>query len=483
KLVDTSNTGNQPFVSDDSKIVLVANAEIYNHNALKLKYKLKTKSGSDCEVILRLYEKLKDFSKVLYELDGVYSIVLMDSNTNSIYAARDPFGIRPLFIGYNTLNGNIIDIGLSSELKGLINLFNFNTPVPPNSNWSILSPHKFNTTLKYLYNFHMIKQSASYEEAKHVIKALLSYSVKKRLMGNRSIGCFLSGGLDSSLVAALVCKELKTQVNTYSIGLKGSTDLKYAKQVADYIGSKHHEIIFTEQEGIAAIDHVIYSQETFDITTVRAGVPMWLLSQYISKYTKDVIIFTGEGSDELFQGYIYFHKAPNDTEAKQESIRLLKNLYLFDVLRCDRTTAAHGLEVRVPILDLKLVDYCLNLDDSYLRPIKGIEKYILRDAFKYDKLIPDSVLWRPKEAFSDGVSGVENSWYKIIQKYVDTKINASKLSNNFSHIPAKTKEGYYYRKIFNGYFHNKNSHIIPYYWMPKWSNTDDPSARTLEWYT
>lgn len=309
-------------------------------------------------------------------------------------------------------------------------------------------------------------------------------AVSKRLMGEREVGCLLSGGLDSSLVTALACKISFKKIKTFSIGMEGSTDLKYARIAAKHLNTEHHEVVFTPNEGLNAISRVIYALESYDITTVRASVGMFLLSEYIRKNTDTTVILSGEGSDEICQGYIYFHKASTPEDSHKESCRLIDDLYMYDVLRSDRTTAAHGLEIRVPFLDSEFVNRYMKCPIGTKRPFDGCEKYLLRSAFDRDNLLPTEILWRPKEAFSDGVSSTTKSWYKIIQEHCETLVSDEQLSNAkdiYTHNTPTTKESYWYRSIFEEYFPGR-SDIIPYFWMPKWSNTTDPSARSLTHY-
>ncbi|NXQ99207.1 ASNS synthetase, partial [Sagittarius serpentarius] len=327
------------------------------------------------------------------------------------------------------------------------------------------------------------------ETVKSNIRILFENAVRKRLMAHRRIGCLLSGGLDSSLVAAVLLKLMKEininyPLQTFAIGMENSPDLLAARKVAAHIGSEHHEVIFNSEEGIQAIEEVIFSLETYDITTVRASIGMYLVSKYIRKKTDSVVIFSGEGSDELTQGYIYFHKAPSPEEAAEESERLLKELYLFDVLRADRTTAAHGLELRVPFLDHRFTSYYLSLPAELRIPKNGIEKYLLRQSFEDSNLLPKEILWRPKEAFSDGIASVKKSWFSILQDYIDQQVDdllLEKAVEKYPFNPPKTKESYYYRQIFEKHYVGQ-SNWLPHYWMPRWVKATDPSARTLKHY-
>lgn len=308
-------------------------------------------------------------------------------------------------------------------------------------------------------------------------------------MSHRRIGCLLSGGLDSSLVAATLVKlakeeKLQYPIQTFSIGSDDSPDVLAARKVAAHIGSEHHEVNFSVEEGIQAVEEVIYHLETYDITTVRASVGMYLVSKYIRQKTDSVVIFSGEGSDELAQGYIYFHKAPSPRAASEDSVRLLKELYLFDVLRADRTTAAHGLELRVPFLDHRLTAYYLSLPEERRIPKSGVEKHLLRDSFKGLNLIPEDILWRRKEAFSDGMTSMKKSWYTSLQEHVESVVNDEQMRTahvTFPHNTPQSKEAYYYRQVFERSFPGC-AHWLSHFWMPRWIAATDPSARTLSIY-
>ena len=319
------------------------------------------------------------------------------------------------------------------------------------------------------------------------INKLLLKAVRKQIISDRPIGCMLSGGLDSSLICSILCKILGPKnVRTYSIGMNGSTDLRYAKFLAENLGTIHTEVYFTPEDGLSAIPFVIKDLETYDITTIRASVGMWLLSKYISENTKDKVIFSGEGADELFCGYLYFHYAPSDKSLEEESYRLVENLYKYDVLRADRSVSSHGIELRVPFLDNKLVDFCLSIPGSYKKPINGIEKYILRKSFDRGAAssfrgdygyLPSEILWRRKEGYSDGVSSLEKSWFEYIKEHVENIISDSEFAPFSTIFPSK--ESYYYKKIYDTYFPNYKQNLE--YWMPKWVECNgDPSGRKVE---
>lgn len=485
-IMDMSSRGLQPMTHpSDDKIVLICNGEIYNHEKLCEKYEFQTASGSDCEVILHMYKKfgIKD---TIAALDGVFAFVLYDGNTNTFYAGRDPFGIRSLFIGYTKSNGIVI----ASELKSVAPLCSHSKHFLPGSYWTSERPNRFSIyeKLKFSYFTTMTASNNPENEVSKNVVRLLQAAVQKRLMSDREIGCFLSGGLDSSLVAALVAKEYDDPklLHTYSIGMKGSTDLKYARMVADYIGTTHHEVLITKEDMLKALPEVVRMIESYDTTTVRASTPMYLLSKWIKENTETTVVFSGEGSDELSGSYMYFHNCPSVKAFQSETTRLIQDLYYFDVLRCDKSVAGAGLEPRIPFLDMDFIRYYMNMPPEYKMPRDGIEKYFLRKAFEDMKLLPKEVLWRTKEAFSDGVSSVEDSWYSTIQKFIDTQISDKEMSWQiqwYTHNPPQLKETLYYRKLFDQEYPGC-AHILPYYWLPKWSGDEiaDPSARVLDVY-
>lgn len=433
-------------------------------------------------------------------LDGVFTFMLLDTKNKKVFIGRDTYGVRPAF-RLLTQDGFL---AVCSEAKGLMDIVHECPlakvePFPPGHVESYDLADSGKVSLISRERYHRIGDPPKYltpappTEGKDIhenIRNLFETAVKKRMIGERRIGCLLSGGLDSSLVASLVCKFVKEEgrgypVQTFSIGLEGSPDIVAARKVAEHIGSEHHEFTFETEDFLRAVRPTIKSLESYDITTIRASVPMYLLSQKISKETDSIVIFSGEGADELAQGYIYFHKAPSAVEADKESRRLLNDLYFFDVLRTDRTTAAHGLEVRVPFLDHQFDAYFLSIDPKLRQPCDGVEKSLIRKSFENTGLLPNEILWRPKEAFSDGVSSTKKSWFKILQEDVELKVTDEDLANAsevFKHNPPSTKEAYFYRKIFDELYPNQGD-WIPYYWMPKWiDGASDPSARTLGHY-
>ena len=495
--------GMQPMrVFSLPNLYMVYNGEIYNHKALGKLHGFQYHTKCDGEVILHLYNKFGG-EKTAQLLDGVFAFIVIDTMKNEIHLGRDTFGIRPMFILKSPEDRCF---AICSEIKGLLKLQKDLNEVE-----SIIKPFLpgHHATLSFQADgVAKITEMTSYtsltkvpefnfagklkSDVKENIRTLFTEAVRKRLMADRRIGCLLSGGLDSSLVAAVLVKLARESgisypIQTFSTGMVGSTDLAAARKVADFLGTEHHEVVFTPEEGLAAIPAVVDHLESYDITTVRASVGMFLVSKYIRENTDTVVIFSGEGSDELAQGYIYFHKAPTPEAADVESKRLLEDLHLYDVLRGDRSTAAHGLEIRVPFLDVAFTSYFLSLAPESRQPRDGVEKYLLRSAFEDSGLLPKEILWRPKEAFSDGVSSTKpgESWYEILQNYCGKVVSDIKMETAAERFPfniPKTKESYHYRKIFESKFPGQ-SHLIPYFWLPKWSNTDDPSARTLSHYT
>ena len=472
---DLTEKGDQPMVLDN-KYYLICNGEIYNHGELEQQYGFKTQGHSDCEVILHLYKRL-GIKKTLELISGYFAFALWDSELEQLFIARDPIGVRQLYIGFNTGG----DMCICSEMKGIPIDFNVRQFLPG-------TYFNNNTYFRYYYYDYPVisPNDLSLEQQLTKIRDLFEKAVYKRFMFDRPFGVFLSGGLDSSLVAALVAQHNQpTPIHSFSIGMEGSTDLSKARLVAEHIGSIHHEVIITPEEMLSAIPEVIKQTETWDTTTVRASTPMYLLSKYIKENTDIVVVFSGEGSDEASGSYLYFHKAPSADAFQEECVRLLGDLCYFDCLRCDKATAGNGLEVRVPFLDKEFLLEYMRVPPEWKQPKDGMEKCFIRKAFDGLGLLPDEILWRKKEAFSDGVSSTEKSWFQIIQEHVDSLITNEEFQENktkYYPIPL-LKESYYYRKLFEGYYPERGN-TIPYYWLPKWSgNTADPSARVLSIYT
>lgn len=488
---------NQPLIYNN--IILICNGEIYNYVSLYDSINVKPTTDSDCEIIIHMYLKY-GIEQTLIMLDGVYSFVLYDNNTNHVYVARDPFGVVSLYI---MENGNIY--GFSSELKSLEYFYNkqcgfdcskyinqfkpgtYSVYRRENNNlWNPFIENKLHFMLSFPYHISL-NINDSDDIYKLISKHMQCAVLKRCITTERPVACLLSGGLDSSLVASLVAnvfKELKNGqiIETYSIGLEGSEDIKYAQLVANHIGSKHTNIIITEQEMFDAIPEVIKAIESYDTTTVRASIGNYLIGKYISKHSEAKVIFNGDGSDELFGGYLYMNKCKDDIEFDKETRRLLMDIYNFDVLRSHKSMTANGLESRTPFLDRSFNNYILSLP-AFIRNHNNFgkpEKYLLREAFSPDicvtfegkPFLPNEILNRKKEAFSDGVSSKGRSLFVILQEFIALKYGLQ---------PSIELEKQYYKELFNIFFPNCE-HVIPYYWMPKYTNATDPSARTLDNY-
>jgi asparagine synthase (glutamine-hydrolysing) len=545
-------TSNQPIIINN--VALICNGEIYNYKELYVEMDITPETDSDCEVIIHLYMKY-GIEQTLQMLDGVFAFALIDyrcfSENALLYVARDPYGVRPLYYMDSKNNGAVV--AFASELKmisdicdrlnqpeiKIMSVFNDDDPAEYSSEYSI---HQFKpgcyskyelgiqvmskwTLVDKMLSYHssgfcsnLYNESCDSQSIIHNIQYYLSGAVNKRCTTTeRPIACLLSGGLDSSLITALVnefhIENGLPQLETYSIGLAGSEDLHHARIVADYLGTKHCEIVLTENDFLEAIPEVICAIESYDTTTVRASIGNWLLGKYISQNSRAKVIFNGDGSDELCGGYLYMHKAPDSIEFDGECRRLLKDIHLFDVLRSDKSISSHGLEPRTPFLDRSWVQYYLSISAHMRNHGQGgqCEKFLLRKAFSIEhyrnhkgaSLLPAEILWRRKEAFSDGVSKHSRSLYQIIQEYstqmfiandyeqytgedeenVIASVSAinEKMFYVNGHLTPKTTEQYYYRKIFETYYPGKGA-LLPYFWMPRYVNAKDASARTLAIY-
>jgi len=488
---------------------LMCNGEIYNHKQLYKYLNVTPKSGSDCEVILHCYEKF-GIEYTMKILDGVFAFVLVDLDKNKIFAARDLFGVRPLFLNtfqqYNEKE-SCISYALASELKSVCGFDEFTNNIEQvkpgslltftvnNGNGIVLESTK---RVNQIQHFCNITQPQSYDDVLKSVYYNLEMAVIKRVENTeREVACLLSGGLDSSLIAALVKRHYKGDLHTWSIGMEGSEDLKYAQIVADHIGSIHHSIVVTEEEFLGCIPEVIKTIESYDTTTVRASAGNWLISKYIRENSEAKVIFNGDGSDEVMGGYLYFYMAPNALEFDKECVRLLEDIHYYDVLRSDRSISSHGLEARTPFLDRQFVANYLSIhpDLRHHKQNNQCEKYIMRKATELygDNLLPKEVLWRTKEAFSDGVSKQTKSWYEIIQSHIETthyghiservKTNVLDNMNPYRFNKPKTLEQLYYREVFSKYYKSASCQtLIPYFWMPKFVEATDASARVLDVY-
>lgn len=494
-IMDITSVSNQPFVfSDENKtIIFICNGEIYNHLFLKKKYNLDS-GKSDCKVILELYKKL-DISKFLHlfkhEIKGVFSFTLLEldsfNNIQRLLVGRDMIGVRPV---YYSISDH--EIFISSELKGSPPNIKNISEFPPGNICNITFNDINKIDKKEYYSFEWIYDikpdvfglSESYY-LKQIRNSVIR-SVKRRLISDQPISFLVSGGVDSSLVAGIASKILKHPINTFCCGMKGGTDLKYSKLVSKHINSNHTEVFFTKDEGFKAIKNVIYATETWDTTTIRASVGQYLVSKYISKHTNNKVVFVGEGPDEVCSSYLFNFYAPNGDELHKCAIEYVKNLHIFDCKRSDRCISYWGLESRVPFLDPEVIEAYWKIPSDWRHPnFKGIEKWWLRAAFDGLDILPKDVLWRKKEAFSDGVSSKTDSWYETIQQKVNTLISDGDVTNT----QTPSKEAAYYKKIFVDKFGKQRINILSKYWLPKWdekkniiSKYVDPSARVLNIY-
>ena len=482
----------QPICIDG--IYLICNGEIYNYKNLYKLLNVTPETNSDCESIIHMYKQY-GIEYTLQNLDGVFAFTLYDANIDKVYVARDPFGVRPLY--YGKTNEELFVF--SSLLKQVTYLChdccNFKAgtylELTVHKDSVIVSKQQTSySSFNYHHDFTSNNLGGIHKEYCITVYEALLESVKKRVIAcERNIACLLSGGLDSSLITAFVSKFVpKGQLQTYSIGMTGGTDLEYARVVSKHIHSNHSEIILSEHEFFSAIREVIYNIESYDTTTVRASVGNYLVAKYISEHSDAKVIFNGDGSDELTGGYMYFHNCPNDIEFDHECKRLLNNIQYYDVLRSDRCISCHGLEPRTPFLDRTFVHNYLSLPISIRNHNNGkhIEKHLLRKSVEImdPDLLPSSVLWRTKEAFSDGVSSQNNSWYEIIQANLDANYTDDEFEQKCKEYlvnPPATKEQLYYRDIFEEYFPGRGD-IIPGFWMPQYSEATDSSARNLSVY-
>ena len=513
-------SGKQPLVSDDEKIILAANGEIYNHKEIRAKFdgSYKFRTGSDCEVIIPLYKKYResgDFTKMIEELSGIFAFALYDSEHDTYLIARDEIGVIPLYQGWDKAGRYYV----ASELKALEGDCQTIEEFPNGSYfWSKDSTQK---PVKWYHRdwetFDAVKNAPKATDEKgevinpSVIEKVrngLETAVKAQLMSDVPYGVLLSGGLDSSIIAAVTQKYSKKRVETdskeaawwpqlhsFAVGLEGSPDLIAAQKAADYIGTVHHEVHFTIQEALDALPDVIYHIETYDITTVRASTPMYLLARVIKSMGIKMVL-SGEGSDELFGGYLYFHKAPDSKEFHEELVRKMSKLHLYDCLRANKSLMAWGVEGRVPFLDKDFIDIAMGLNPSDKMNIRlpdgkqRMEKWILRKAF--EDLLPESIAWRQKEQFSDGVG---YNWIDTLKKMTEEKVSDAEFArreNRFPVNPPKTKEEYYYREIYSRLFPSDSAaRCVPHEagvacstakaleWDAAWKTMDEPSGRAI----
>ncbi len=475
-IMDLSAKGNQPFYNQDC--ILVCNGEIYNYPELKKKLETKYtfKSGSDCEVLIPLYKEYGIEILCKY-LDAEFAMVLYDKQTKKIMAARDPMGIRPMFYGYSKKQHQIC---FASEAKALFDICDDVMPFPPGHYYLDGQFINYNdlSFVKAIFNDDI-------ETIGHQLKDKLEKAVEKRFMSDAPIGYLLSGGLDSSLVCAIGQRLSDQPIRTFAIGMDSDPiDLKYAKEVADYLGTEHTEVIMTKDDLYQHLKEVIFHLETFDITTIRASMAMYILCKYIHENTDIKVIMTGEVSDELF-GYKYTDYAPNAQAFQEEAAKRIHELYMYDVLRADRCISAHALEGRVPFADRDFVEYSMSIDPAKKMNVYNKGKYLLRHAFEGTDYLPQDILFREKAAFSDAVGHSMVDYLKDLadSQYSDQDVLLAK--EKYPYCTPFTKESLMYRDIFES-FYPGGAKWIKDFWMPNksWENcdVDDPSARVLKNY-
>lgn len=489
-------SGKQPLFSSDKKQVLAVNGEIYNHQDIRRRYagKYQFQTGSDCEVILALYrDKGIDF---LEDLSGIFAFALYDAERDEFLIARDPIGVIPLYIGYDD-DGKVY---VASELKALEGQCDRYEPFLPGHYYWSREPGMKRYYKRDWFSYDAVKDNAASVADIH---DALEAAVKRQLMSDVPYGVLLSGGLDSSVISAIAEKFSERRIedddkerawwprlHSFAVGLKGAPDLAKAKLVADYIGTVHHEINYTIQEGLDAIRDVIYFIETYDVTTVRASTPMYLLARVIKSMGIKMVL-SGEGADEIFGGYLYFHKAPSPKAFHEETVRKLSKLYMYDCLRANKSLSAWGVEGRVPFLDKEFLDVAMRTNpEAKMCPDKTIEKRIVREAFA--NMLPDEVAWRQKEQFSDGVG---YSWIDTLKKITSDQVSDEQMAHaaeRFPINPPRNKEEYYYRSIFAEHFPSDSAaRSVPSVpsvacstaealaWDEAFKNMNDPSGRAV----
>ena len=489
-------SGKQPLFSVDGKQILAVNGEIYNHKEIRKQYegKYAFQTGSDCEVILALYrDKGIDF---LEDISGIFAFALYDEENDSFLIARDQIGVIPLYIGYDS-DGKVY---VASELKALEGQCERYEPFLPGHYYWSKDPGMKRWYKRDWFDYDAVKDNPASSED---IRQALRNAVKKQMMSDVPYGVLLSGGLDSSVISAITqsyserriednsqTKAWWPRLHSFAVGLKGAPDLAKARMVADHIGTVHHEINYTIQEGLDAIRDVIYFIETYDVTTVRASTPMYLLARVIKSMGIKMVL-SGEGADEIFGGYLYFHKAPSAEEFHKETVRKLSKLYLYDCLRANKSIAAWGVEGRVPFLDKEFLDVAMRTNPAAkMCPGKTMEKRIVREAFS--DMLPEEIVWRQKEQFSDGVG---YSWIDTLKKMTEELVTDEQMAHAAERFPINTpmcKEEYYYRSIFEEHFPSESaarsvpheasvacSTAIALEWDEAWKNMNEPSGRAV----
>jgi len=471
KIMDTSDNGNQPIKYRN--VNLVCNGEIYNYPQLKEQYKkhYTFHSESDCEVLIPMYLEL-GIKEMAAKLDAEFVCVIYDSETGKYNAARDPIGIRPMFYGY-TIEG---DIMFASEMKALHKLCREVKPFPPGH---VYDGEKFES---YLDIAAVEKYTDdNMEEVLKNIHDLLVKGVEKRLQSDVPVGYLCSGGLDSSLVCAIGAKLTNKPIKTFAVGIvDGPIDTKYARIVAEYLGAEHTEVLFTKEEIFETLSTLIFNIETWDITTVRASMGMYLVSKYITENTDVKVLMTGEISDEIF-GYKYTDFAPSPEAFQREAEKRISEIFMYDVLRADRSISSNGLEARVPFGDIDFVKYVMSIPAEKKMNFTGVGKYLLRKAFETDYL-PHDILYREKAAFSDAVGHSMVDYLKAYAEEIYTDQDLAQAKTKYEYATPFTKESLMYREIFEEHFPGR-AHVVKDFWMPNKSwencNVDDPSARVL----
>lgn len=492
-IMDLTDAGLQPF--EDENGIIICNGEIYNYRFLAEKYGIDLKTSCDCEVLLPLCHKIGFYSMIKDELNGEFAMVYYDKKAKKIYAARDRYGVRPLYYGHNDTG-----FGFASELKALNPVMTFIEQHPPPYIYEIdvedagRHPDKVTPTNYFpdriQYHFYEDIRTdceQNLDTVRERINFLLTQAVTRKLGAHRKMGFLLSGGLDSSLIVAIATKILgQENMVCFSVGVDGSPDVEASKEVVKYLGIKHHHIIpFNLEEGFDLLSDIIRDVETYDVTTVRASAPQYIMAKYIRDNTDVRVILSGEGSDEIHGSYRYFRDAPTLDDFHRERIRLVSELHWFDNKRTDRTMAHHGLEVRVPFLDFDYVDYVLKMDPKLFTHSRDhMEKILLRDSFK--GYLPNSILYRSKEAFSDAVSSNELNWKSYIEMRLEDSIEL--FDHEFTHDNSltdkpKTKTGLYFLRLFSRHY-PRRFNVLPHQWMPKFQTEDviDPSATVLKSY-
>lgn len=468
-IMDLSHAGDQPFFYNDH--YYMCNGEIYNYAELERGHAFDYKSSSDCEVLMPLFEKY-GMPEMLNMLDGEFAFIIYNRKTEDVIAARDPMGIRPLFYGY-TENGKIC---FASEVKALQKMCKKIKALPPGTYYK---EGKIESYLDLAKDQQV--STDGFEECTKKINELLSEGIIKRLNADAPVGFLLSGGLDSSLVCSVAQKHSDKPIKTFAVGMsEDAIDLKYAKEVALHIGSDHTEVYITKNDVLEALDEVVYHLESYDITTIRASVGMYLVCRYIRENTDIKVLMTGEVSDEIF-GYKYTDFAPSADEFQKEAQKRVRELYEYDVLRADRCIAANSLEARVPFSDTAFVEYVMSIDPKIKMNTYGQGKYLLRKAFEGDYL-PQSILYREKAAFSDAVGHSLVDYLKEKAESLYTDEDVKQAGSKYKHATPFTKESLMYREIFENTYPGR-SELVRDFWMPnsQWENCDvkDPSARVL----